>query len=45
MKVSPRGIGLVILCAVLFGALCWAKEPSGPNMVLDETDFDAGRIL
>ena len=45
MKVSPRWIQLVILCAVLFGALCWAKEPSGPNMVLDETDFDAGQVL
>ena len=45
MKVSLCGIQLVIMYAVLFGAFCWAQEPSGPKMVLDETDFDAGRIL
>jgi hypothetical protein len=45
LKASLRGIGLVIMCAVLFGSFCWAQEPSGPEMVLDETDFDAGQIL
>jgi hypothetical protein len=45
MNVRLLGIQLVIVCVVLFGVLCWAQEPSGPSMVLDETDFDAGQVI
>ena len=45
MNVRLLGIGLVIICAVLFGGHCWAQEPSGPKMVFEETDFDAGQVL
>lgn len=45
MNLRLLGIGLVIVCAAFFGVFCWAQEPSGPNMVLDETDFDAGQVL
>jgi hypothetical protein len=45
MNLRLLGIGLVIMCAAFFGALCWAQGLSGPNMVLDETDFDAGQVL
>ena len=45
MKVRLYGIGLVVVCAALFTTICWAQGPSGPAMVLDKTDFDAGQIL
>jgi len=45
MNARLREIGLVTVWAVLLGALCWAQGPSGPTMILNETDFDAGQVL